>query len=278
MDFDIGNFLTTLAGAFVGALGAYLFNLKQTKNSKMEDEKAQLTQLFYDLYILTKYLCRYISNVQNLAENICKGTTPYNTPLSIDPETIVIEKLGFITAKSNKMYEILSYTRMELVTIFEQGIIYNEAVIRKKKDSIMQLVAICILAPKLLAMIYVSLFNINSMLLKHYKSENLIKDNVLNGLAEMLELIDNVKKQYMEIENSNDMVCLYTGKPYTQEQKDGNKEDLEYIDYVLNDWVLDFGLSKKEKQKIEKDIRRKLAENQGTNNNCEPSHKILETK
>lgn len=35
---------------------------------------------------------------------------------------------------------------------------------------------------------------------------------------------------------------------------------------------------KKEKQKIEKDIRRKLAENQGTNNNCEPSQKILETK
>lgn len=275
MFFDLGNFFTTLSGAFVGAFGAYLFNLKQAKNNKAELEKAQLTQLFYDLYILTKYLCRYVSNVQNLAENICKGTIPYNTPLSMDPETIVIEKLGFITAKSNKMYEILSYTRMELVAIFEQGIIYNEAVIRKKKDSIMQLVAICILAPKLLAMIYVSLFNINSMLLKHYKSENLIKDNILNGLAEMLELIDNVKKQYIEIENSNDMICLYTGEPYTQEQKDGNKEDLEYIDYVLNDWVLDFGLSKKEKQKFEKDIRNKLAENIKVNNDFDKTQAVL---
>ena len=79
----------------------------------------------------------------------------------------------------------------------------------------------------------------------------------------------------MEIENSNDMVCLYTGKPYTQEQKDGNKEDLEYIDYVLNDWVLDFGLSKKEKQKIEKDIRGKLAENIKMNNDFDKTQATL---
>ena len=259
MDFDWSNFFSTLIGAFAGAWGAYCFNLKQAENQQKESEKSQLVQLFYDINILSKYLCRYASNAIRLVENICNGLIPYNTPLYMDTETIDIDKLGFITLKSNKMYEILSHTRMELVTIFEQGVIYNEAVIAKKKDTMMQLVSICVLFPKLIAMVYVNLFNINSMLMKYYKSENLIKDNILNSMAEMLEIIEGTKKQYNEIINSKDIICLYTGKPYTQEQKDGEKEDLEYIEYILNDWILDFGLSKKHKQKIKADITEKLS-------------------
>ncbi len=261
MNFDWSNFFSTLVGAFAGAWGAYCFNLRQADKQQKETEKAQLVQLFYDLNILSKYIYRYGSNAVQLVENIYNGSTPYNTPLSMDPETIDIEKLGFITLKSNKMYEILAHTRMEIVTIFEQGIVYNEAVIRKKKDTIMQLVSICILFPKLIAMIYVSLFNINSMLMKYYKSDNLIKDNVINSMAEMLSIIESAKKQYNQIINSKKIICMYTGKPYTQEQKDGEKEDLEYIEYVLREWVLDFGLSKKDKLKIENDIKNKLAEN-----------------
>lgn len=255
--FDWNNLFSTLIGAGVGALGAYCFNLKQAEKLQKEEEKAQLIQLFYDLHILSKYLCRYASNVQNLAEDICNGLIPYNTPITMDPEIIDIQKLGFITVKSNKMYEILSHTRMELVKIYEQGLIYNEAVVKKKKDSIMQLVSICIIFPKLLTMIYVSLYNINSMLIKYYESENLIKDNILNQMAEMLEIIDNAKKQYNTVIESKDMICLYTGKLYTQEQKDGEKEDLEYIEYVLNEWILDFGLNKKQKIKLEEEISKR---------------------
>ena len=260
MCIDWNNLFSTLIGAGAGAWGAYCFNLKQAEKQQKESEKSQLVQLFYDINILSKYLCRYASNAVQLAENICNGSVPYNTPLYMDPETIDIDKLGFITLKSNKMYEILSHTRMELVTIFEQGFIYNEAVARKKKDTMMQLVAICTLFPKLIAMIYVSLFNINSMLMKYYKSENLIKDNILNSMAEMLQIIDNAKKQYNEIIDSKDIICMYTGEPYTKEQKDGEKEDLEYIEYVLNEWVLDFGLSDGAKQRIKDDILKKLSE------------------
>lgn len=255
---DWGNFWTALFAAGFGAYGAYLFNIKQIKNQQKDIEKSQLLQLFYDLNILSKYVCRYVSNTKNLAENICNGSVPYNTPLTMDPETIDIEKLGFITLKSNKMYEILSHTRMELMTIFEQGVVYNEAVIRKKKDTLMQLIAICILAPKLITMLYVSLFNVNSMLMKYYNSKNLITDNILNNLAEMLEIIDNIKKEYQEVINNDSLICLYTGEKYTQEQKEGIKEDLEYIGYVLKEWILDFGLSQNAKQNIEKDIKNTL--------------------
>ena len=266
MTFDWGNFFSTLAGAFAGAYGAYFFNLKQAESQQKDTEKSQLVQLFYDLNILSKYLHRYGSNAMQLVENIYNGSTPHNTPLYMDPETIDIDKLGFITLKSNKLYEILSHTRMEAAIIFEQGVVYNEAVIRKKKDTILQLAAICILFPKLIAMIYVSLFNINSMLMKFYKSDNLIKENVLNSMAEMLKILDDTKKQFNEVINSKDLICMYTGEPYSQEQKDNMKENLEYIKYVLDEWILDFGLSKKNIQEIKEDITKKLLENKEAKN------------
>lgn len=242
MKLDFANFLTTISATGFGAWGAYLFSLKQEEKRQKEAEKSQLVQLFYDLNILSKYIYRYGTNVKKLAQSICNGTSPYNTPIAMDSETIDIEKLGFITLKSNKMYEILSHTRMEILTIFEQGIIYNETVIKKKKDTIAQLVTICILFPKLVTMIYVCLININSMLIKYYNVDNLIKDNILNTMTEMLEVIENAKKEYNNVINNEELICFYTGKPYTQEQKDGEREDLEYIEYVLNDWILDFEL------------------------------------
>ena len=265
MDFDWGNFVSTLVGAFAGALGAYWFNIKQEEKQQKENEKSQLVQLFYDLNILSKYLCIYGSNVIQLITNIYNGATPYNTPLYMEPETINIDKLGFITLKSNKMYEILAHTRMNIASIYEQGIIYNEKVINKKKDTITQLVSICFLFPKLMAMIYVCFFNINSILIKYYKSDNLIKDNILNSMSEILEILDNYKKEHNEISNNKDNICMYTGKPYTQEQINQEKENIDYIDYILNDWILDFGLSKKSIKNIVNNIKNKLHGNEVKN-------------
>lgn len=45
MCIDWSNFISTLVGAFAGALGAYCFNLKQANKQQKEIEKAKLLKL-----------------------------------------------------------------------------------------------------------------------------------------------------------------------------------------------------------------------------------------
>lgn len=264
--FEWSNFFSTLAGAGFGAWGAYLFNLKQEDNRQKQIEKAKLVTLFYDMNIFAKYLYIYGSNTIKLANSICEGDIPYNTPLSIDIDNIKLDKLDFIANKNCQMYEILYHTFVDIVDIKEQGYIYNEAVIRKKEDSLMQLIAINKLFPRIMAKIYACMFNINSLLIKDYNSENLIKDNIINSMAELLGFIDNVKKQYIEIIKDDSYFCKYTNKPFSTEQKELIKEDINYLDYILNTWIIDFKINKKKRQKIQADIQVVLDKNREVEN------------
>jgi len=256
MNIDWGSFFTTLFAAAFGAWGAYRFNIRQENQSQKEVEKAQLTQLFYDLHILSKQIFEHYSNVLEVINNITKNNEYYLLNSLIDLKVIDIDKFGFITLKSNKMYEILTYTKNECSNFIEQCNNYNDDLIDKKtKYSLEYLKNIEILYPKLLTMIYVSLININAILIKYYRNKNLIEDMSSKNVKNLSIFVNQIKKQYEELINNPKLVDKYTNKPYTKEEKKGYKEDLDYINYVLNKWILDFKLSKKHKKIIEKNIK-----------------------
>jgi len=272
--FDWNNLFSTLIGAGVGALGAYCFNLKQAEKLQKEEEKAKLMQLFYDINILSKFMYSFCTNTINLIEEICRASTPYDTPLQMDPETIDINKLGFITQKSNRMYEILVHTRLEVITIYERGIIYNESIMRGKKDSLKHLILISILYPKIMAMLFVNLYNINALLMKYYNVENLIKDNILNTMGEILYIIDKGKKQCEDLKIDKEYICMYTGEPFSEEQIEQLSKNMQDVEYILKEWLLDFGLSKKNKLEIKNAIEEKLLETIDSDNSIEDKENV----
>ena len=201
--------------------------------------------MFYDLHILSKEIYEHYSNALQVIGNIIKDKEYFLLNSLIDLKLIDVEKFGFITLKSNKMYEILTYTKNECSNFMEQCNKYNNDLIDKKtKYSLVYLKNIEILTPKLLTMVYVSLLNINAMLIKHYKSKNLIEDIVAKNIKRLSVFINQTKKNYEEKINNPKLVDKYTNKPYTKEEKKGYKEDLDYINYVLSEWILDFKLSK----------------------------------
>lgn len=249
MNLDWGNFFVTLFAVIVGAVGAYYFNIRQENKKQKEIEKAQLTQLFYDLHILSKEIYEHYSNALQVIDNITKDKEYYLLNSPIDLKAIDIDKFGFITLKSNKMYEILTYTKNECSDFIEQYNKYNNDLIDKKtKYSLGYLKNIEILTPKLLTMIYVNLLNINAVLVKYYRSKNLIEDIASKNIKKLSTFINQAKKNYEEIINNPKLIDKYTNKPYTIDEKEGYKKDLDYINYVLNEWILDFDLSKKEKK------------------------------
>lgn len=252
MNIDWANCIVTVFAAGFGAWGAYRFNIRQERKAQKDIEKAQLTQLFYDLHILSKYIYENGSNSIEIANK----KNYYELVSSINTKIIDIDNLGFITSKSNKMYEILTHTKMEIVTFIEQSIAFNKCLIAGKiQSAFYHLKNVQVLYPKIITMIYVSLLNINAMLIKYYKNKNLIEDIASKNIKKLSTFINQAKKNYEGIINNPKLIDKYTNKPYTEEEKKGYKKDLDYINYVLNEWILDFKLSKKEKKIIEKNIK-----------------------
>ncbi len=259
--FDWGDFWTALFASFFGALAAFYLNILAENKKQKEKERSILIQLFYDINLIAKYFYLYSSNVNTLIISISKGKTPYNTTLSVNAENININNCGFIANYSCKLYETLTHMQLNIFKTIEQGIIYNEAVINKKKDTILQLLAINELFPKILAQIYTNLYSINALLISKYKNENLIKDNLLNTFAEIQMFISEVKKQYNDILKDDSYIYLVTGKKYTKEQKENILENLNYIDYIMNTWIEDFKLNSKIKKQIETSIQNIIKSN-----------------
>ncbi len=252
INIDWANCIITVFAAAFGAWGAYRFNIRQENKSQKEIEKAQLIQLFYDLHILSKYILK--NGLDSI--KITDKKEYYELSSSINTNIINIDNFGFITSKSNKTYEILAHTKIETVTFIEQSIAFNDCLIKNKiASAIYHLKNVQILYPKLITMIYVSLLNINSMLIKYYRSKNLIEDIASKNIKKLSTFINRAKKNYEEIINNPKLIDKYTNKPYTIEEKEGYKKDLDYINYVLNEWILDFDLSKKEKNIIDKNIK-----------------------
>lgn len=253
MSIDWGNFVITIVAVVIGAWGAYHFNIRQENKRQKDIERAQLTQLFYDLHILSKKIYEHYLNVLEVIDNVIKNKKYYLLNSLMDLKSINIDQFGFITLKSNKMYEILTLIKNENLNFMEQCINYNNSLINEKNmNKLGYLNNIEILSPKLLTMIYVNLFNINSMLMKYYESNNLIEDIALKNVKQLSKFINKTRKEYEQITNNSKLIDKYTNKYYAEKEKKGYKEDLDYINYVLNEWMLDFNLSKKEKKIIEK--------------------------
>ena len=108
--------------------------------------------------------------------------------------------------------------------------------------------------PKTLAKIFVALQNINLYLSRYYKSKNLIKNEACNSYIRMKKILDEYKKQYQNIVNSKNPCDMFTERPLGDEEVETYKIDLDYINEILDTWVIDFGFNEKQKEMIKTEI------------------------
>lgn len=253
-DFDWGNFWTALFASFFGALAAFGCNILQENITRKEEEKAKLLKLFYDVSIIAKTFCYYYKNIQSSINGITKGTTPFQTPILLGSIDSDINEYGFITKKEPKLYEILTLMQNDILLLLKYNDNFEQLETNNQDETLDWLRFINAHIPKTVAKIFVVLQNINLYLSRYYKSENLIKNEACNSYIRMKKILDEYKKQYQNIVNSKNPCDMFTERPLGDEEVETYKIDLDYINEVLDTWVMDFGLNKKQKEIIEKEI------------------------
>lgn len=252
MCIDWSNFISTLAGAFAGAWGAYCFNLRQANIQQKETEKSKLLQLFYDISILIKVFVYHHENTVAEINNLTTSEIKSVVPITIRNTNFDIDGYGFITKLSPKLYEMLTYVHQDINYIYEQQDLlqyYNHL----KKLHISTLEHIEESTVKLLAKLYVSLININNVLIKNYKCKNLIKDEVVNAYIRAKKIIDKTTDNYSETLKDPQIQ-----QEYDEEEIKTIKADLEYINEIIDTWVIDFGLKKKQRVILETEIEEQV--------------------
>ena len=265
MCIDWNNFLSTLAGAFAGAWGAYFFNLKQADKQQKGIEKAKLLKLFYDINVLIKIFVYHHDNISAEIGNQTGEEIQSITPITIKDSNFNIDEYGFLTQQSPLLYEILTYVHGDINYIYEQQDILTEFIVKKVKLYIYldKLEHIKVSTVKLLAKLFVSLININNALVKYYKCENLIKDEVVNGYIRAKKILDETKKDYEDM-----LKDPKASEKYDVEEIKTIKADLEYINEIINTWVVDFGLKKKQKAILDTEIEEQVKKKWETPENC----------
>lgn len=255
MCIDWNNLFSTLIGAGAGALGAYWFNLKQANKHQKETEKSKLLKLFYDISILIKVFVYHHENTVAEINNLTTSEIKSVVPITIRNTNFDIDGYGFITKLSPKLYEMLTYVHHDINYIYEQQDLlqyYNHL----KKLHISTLEHIEVSTVKLLAKLYVSLININNVLIKNYKCKNLIKDEVVNAYIRAKKIIDKTTDNYSETLKDPQIQ-----QEYDMEEIITIQEDLKYINEIINAWVIDLGLKKKQKAisdtEIEEQVKKK---------------------
>ena len=252
---DWNNLLSTFIGAFAGALGAYFCNIKQANDELKSNEKAKLLKLFYDINILTKTFVYHYCNTAAQINNLTKADVMSCTPITIKDNNLDIDEYGFLTKLSPKLYEMLTYVHHDISYVCEQEDIATEFLCKEVplETYLIKLNHIKVSTLKLLAKLYVSLININRILVKHYKCQNLIKEEVANSYIRVKKVINRELKDCQEIINNS------------SSEKEHDKEDLktiqldsEYIKEILDTWVLDFELNIKQKIKIDEEITKEI--------------------
>ncbi len=247
--FDWGNFWTALFASFFGAFTAYKFNIWRENKKQEEEEKAKLLKLFYDINILIKAFVYYHENIAAKINNLTTDELKSITPITIKKLNIKIEEYGFITTFCPKLYEILTYLVQDINYIYEQEKISSEYFTKTKKEIyLIKLDHIKVSTKKLLAKLFVCLLNLNNALIKHYKLKNLIKDEVINSYIRAKKVLDKTKKAYTNILSTSEKLNI------DKENLKTIKIDLDYINEILDTWVIDFGLNEKQKEIIEKEI------------------------
>lgn len=247
--FDWGNFWTALFASFFGAFTAYKFNIWRENKKQEEEEKAKLLKLFYDINILIKSFVYYHENIAAKINNLTTDELKSITPITIKKLNIKIEEYGFITTFCPKLYEILTYLVQDINYIYEQEKISSEYFTKTKKEIyLIKLDHIKVSTKKLLAKLFVCLLNLNNALIKHYNLKNLIKDEVINSYIRVKKVLDKTKKAYTNILSTSEELNI------DKENLKTIKADLDYINEVLDTWVIDFELSKEQKKLIENEI------------------------
>ena len=252
--FDCGDFWTTLFGAGFGALAAFGLNIWRENKKQEEEEKAKLLKLFYDVNIIAKTFCYYYKNIQSSINGITKEITPFQTPILLGDVDNDINDYGFLTKKAPKLYEILTLMQNDILLLLNYNDNFEQLETNNQDEILNWLLFINAHIPKTVAKIFVALQNINLYLNRYYKTENLIKNEVCNSYIRIKKILNEYKKQYQKIVNSKNPCDIFTERPLGNEEVETYKIDLNYINEVLDTWVMDFGLNRKQKEIIETEI------------------------
>lgn len=250
MNIAWGNLFTT----FFGALAAFGCNIWHENIKQSKEEKGKLLKLFYDVSIIAKTFCYYYKNIQSSINGITKGTTPFQTPILLDAVDIDINEYGFIAQKAPKLYEILTLMQNDILLLLNYNDNFEQLETNNQDEILGWLIYINTHIPKTLAKMFVVLQNINLYLSRYYKSENLIKNEACNSYIRMKKILDEYKKQYQIIVNDKNPCNMFTERPLGGEEVATYKIDLDYINEILDTWVMDFGLNKKQTEIIKTEI------------------------
>lgn len=258
MNIAWGNLFTTLCGALVGALtgalAAFGLNIWRENIKQNAEEKGKLLKLFYDVSIIAKTFCYYYKNITSRIIEITDNVIQYQTPILLDAVDIDMNDYGFIAQKAPKLYEILTLMQNDILLLLSYNDNFEQLETNNLDEILGWLRFINTHIPKTLAKIFVVLQNINLYLSRYYKSENLIQNEACNSYIRMKKILDEYKKQYQNIVNSKNPRDMFTERPLGDEEVETYKIDLDYINEVLDTWVMDFGLNEKQKEIIEKEI------------------------
>lgn len=233
-------FLSSSLGAGFGSLTAYkLSTYKENVKLRLE-ERAFLIKLLYDLNISAKTVCCYYNNVLSEVKSIPKNTSGYEIPISLSTAQLNLDNYGFIAKISPKLYETLTYVKEDIDYMINDNDILVREIDYPSKDYRYQLYNILTFLPKVTAKIYVSLLNVNSFLMKYYETENLLKDHVLNAIRRINKVIYITKAYYTRINSNNKFKSKYLDKDIVLKYKKLLKAELNYLNEILNTWILDF--------------------------------------
>ena len=252
--FDWGNLVTALFASFFGALAAFGLNIWRENIKQNAEEKGKLLKLFYDVSIIAKTFCYYYKNIQSSINGITKGTTPFQTPILLDAVDIDMNDYGFIAQKASKLYEILTLMQNDILLLLKYNDNFEQLETNNQDETLDWLRFINAHIPKTVAKIFVALQNINLYLNKYYKSENLIKNEACNSYIRMKKILDEYKKQYQNIVSAENPCEIFTKRPLGNEEVATYKIDLDYINEILDTWIMNFGLHKKQKEIIKTEI------------------------
>lgn len=248
------NFSTNIFATCLGATLAFSLNIWRENKKQDEEEKAKLLKLFYDTSIIAKTFCYYYQNITSRIVEITKNVIQYQTPILLDAVDIDINDYGFITKKAPKLYEILTLMQNDILLLLNYNDNFEQLDTNNQDEMLNWLLYINAHIPKTLAKMFVTLQNINLYINSYYKSKNLIKNEACNSYIRMKKILGEYKNQYQKIVNSENPCDMFTGRPLLDEEVATYKIDLDYINEILNNWVLDFGLSIEQKKQIEDEI------------------------
>ena len=234
------DFFMPLLGAGFGSWVAYKLSTYRENAKLRSEERALLIKLLYDLNISAKTVCCYYNNILSEIKSLSKKTSGYEIPISLSTARLNLDNYGFIAKISPKLYETLTYVKEDIDYMINDNDILIQEIDYPSKDYRYQLYNILTFLPKVTAKIYVSLLNVNMFLIKYYKADDLLKDHVLNAIRRIKKVIHITKAYYTRINSSNKFKSKYLDKDILKRYRSILKGDLNYLNEILDSWILDF--------------------------------------